>query len=160
MALDGFYSIVPFIGCVVWCGMSCFIFFCSTSTTSPNIDSFLSKGGLLAMIITWRAQGRPIYVSEDGTIPCTSIPTIYLNPLCSHRTRSHIRYWRRHPQATLHRRLRRHRRLLHALSDSRAMAPPLGSSNAEYAETREGVRKPCHLWSRPGGCRAHIIIDI
>ncbi|KZT21674.1 hypothetical protein NEOLEDRAFT_1040832, partial [Neolentinus lepideus HHB14362 ss-1] len=48
----------------------------------PAFGAFIWCGTLLAMIITWAAQGKPIYVSEDGTIPYISdIGADILKPL-------------------------------------------------------------------------------
>ncbi|EIN03782.1 hypothetical protein PUNSTDRAFT_139307 [Punctularia strigosozonata HHB-11173 SS5] len=48
----------------------------------PALAAFMWCATLLAMIITWAAQGRPIYVSEDGTIPFISdIGADILKPL-------------------------------------------------------------------------------
>ncbi|KAF8577642.1 hypothetical protein K439DRAFT_1664126 [Ramaria rubella] len=57
-ALERFYFLIPLFGAAVWCG------------------------GLLAMIITWAAQGKPHYVSQDGSIPFISdIGADILKPL-------------------------------------------------------------------------------
>ncbi|KAG8731239.1 hypothetical protein FRC12_019816 [Ceratobasidium sp. 428] len=48
----------------------------------PLASAFMWCSTLLAMIITWAATGRPIYPSEDGTIPYISdIGASYLKPL-------------------------------------------------------------------------------
>ncbi|KAG8691356.1 hypothetical protein FRC09_011644 [Ceratobasidium sp. 395] len=48
----------------------------------PLASAFMWCTTLLAMIITWAATGRPIYPSEDGTIPYISdIGASYLKPL-------------------------------------------------------------------------------
>jgi len=48
----------------------------------PLFGAFIWCGTLLAMMITWAAQGKPIYVSEDGTIPYISdIGADILKPL-------------------------------------------------------------------------------
>ncbi|EIM91459.1 uncharacterized protein STEHIDRAFT_48451 [Stereum hirsutum FP-91666 SS1] len=48
----------------------------------PAVGSIVWCGTLLAMIVTWAAQGKPIYVSEDGTIPYISdIGADILKPL-------------------------------------------------------------------------------
>lgn len=31
------------------------------------------QGGLLAMIIVWAVQGKPHYVTQEGSIPCEFI---------------------------------------------------------------------------------------
>ena len=63
---------------VVWCvtrPLSC-------SHTPRLLTSYPPAGTLLAMIITWAAQGKPHYVSEDGTIPYISdIGADILKPL-------------------------------------------------------------------------------
>ncbi|KIJ49728.1 hypothetical protein M422DRAFT_224824 [Sphaerobolus stellatus SS14] len=48
----------------------------------PAFAAIVWCGGLLAMIITWAAQGKPHYVSEDGNIPYISdIGADILKPL-------------------------------------------------------------------------------
>lgn len=58
MVLERVHPVIPLFGAVVWCG------------------------GLMAMLITWRAQGRPHYVSQTGNIPFISdIGADILKPL-------------------------------------------------------------------------------
>lgn len=48
----------------------------------PAFGAFIWCGTLLAMIVTWAAQGKPHYVSEDGSIPYISdIGADILKPL-------------------------------------------------------------------------------
>ncbi|KAG8720567.1 hypothetical protein FRC08_018844 [Ceratobasidium sp. 394] len=48
----------------------------------PLVSTFMWTATLLAMIITWAATGKPIYPSQDGTIPYISdIGASYLKPL-------------------------------------------------------------------------------
>ncbi|KAF8590713.1 hypothetical protein K439DRAFT_1329151 [Ramaria rubella] len=58
------------------------MFFDRVHPVIPAFGSFMWCGGLMAMIITWRAQGRPHYVSETGNIPFISdIGADILKPL-------------------------------------------------------------------------------
>lgn len=64
----------------MWCGQS--QIYILTDVFFPCINDVCFLGTLLAMIITWKAQGEPHYVSQDSNMPYISdIGADILKPL-------------------------------------------------------------------------------
>lgn len=59
---------IPLLGAITWCGKWQEVE--SGGSTGLKFAIIFNLGGLLAMIITWAAEGKPHYVSEEGSIPC------------------------------------------------------------------------------------------